>query len=408
MFFGIPIAVSLIASTMIYLGFMTDIALTVLPQRLFTTVDSFPLMAVPFFILSGTLMQEGGISDRLVKFVSTLIGHFHGGLTIVVIISSAFFAAISGSSSATIAAIGVILIPAMIKHGYGRNFSAAVQCCSGQLGIIIPPSIPMVLYGVATETSIDKLFRAGILPGLFMALSLIVVAYIISRKRGYSGVAKSSRKEQWIAFREAILAILMPVIVLGGIYGGIFTPTEAAAIAVAYSFIVGTFVYKQLNFKKIYLVLVRSAVTTGVLMFLIAGAGVFAWMMARLNITTSAALFFSSISQNKYVFLLLINFMLLVVGMFLDAGPAIMILAPLLAPIAASYGIDLVHFGIIMVVNLAVGLATPPVGVNIFLSCQIANIKIEDIIKELFPFLAVLFFVILVVTYFPILSLAFI
>ncbi len=406
MFAGIPIAVSLAVTSSLFLELTTHISLVILPQRLFTTVDSFPLMAVPFFVLAGALMEAGGISDRLVGFIESMLGHVTGGLTIVVIVTSAFFAAISGSSSATIAAIGGILIPAMIAQGYDRNYASAVQCCSGQLGVIIPPSIPMVLYGVATETSIGDLFKAGILPGVFMALCLVLLSFMICRKKGYKGVEKSSPTQRWESFKKALLALLMPVIVLGGIYGGLFTPTEAAAVAVAYAFLVGKFVYKRLDGKTLMKALTESAATTAILMFLIACAGVFAWLLGRLNITRDVALFFTSISDNKYVFLLLVNLLLLVAGMFMDAGPAIMILAPLLAPIATQYNVNLIHFGIIMVVNLAVGLCTPPVGVNLFLSCQIGKITMTDILGSVWPYLIVLFAVVLIVTFVPALSLA--
>ncbi|MCI8415955.1 MAG: TRAP transporter large permease [Lachnospiraceae bacterium] len=406
MFAGIPIAVSLAVTSTIFLELTTHISLVILPQRLFTTVDSFPLMAVPFFVLAGALMEAGGISDRLVSFIESMLGHVTGGLTIVVIVTSAFFAAISGSSSATIAAIGGILIPAMIAQGYNRNYASAVQCCSGQLGVIIPPSIPMVLYGVATETSIGDLFKAGILPGIFMALCLILLSFLICHKKGYKGVQRRSWGQRWKAFKKALLALLMPVLVLGGIYGGLFTPTEAAAVAVAYAFLIGKFVYKKLDGKTLMKALTESAATTAILMFLIACAGVFAWLLGRLNITRDVALFFTSISDNKYVFLLLVNLLLLVAGMFMDAGPAIMILAPLLAPIATQYDVNLVHFGIIMVVNLAVGLCTPPVGVNLFLSCQIGKITMTDILGSVWPYLFVLFVVVLLVTFVPALSLA--
>ena len=403
---GMPIAISLGMSTLLYMLAATPLPLIVIPQRMFTTTDSFPLMAIPFFVLAGALMESSGISEKLIKFVNTLVGHVTGGLAIVVIITSAFFAAISGSSAATVSAIGAILIPAMIRQGYHKNFSAAVQCCSGQLGIIIPPSIAMVLYGVATESSIGKLFTAGILPGIFMAAMLCITAYIMCKRRGYKGVEKATARQRLHAFREAILALLMPAIVLGGIYSGLFTPTEAAGVAVIYSYIVGKFAYKRLDFKKTVDLLIEAAITTSVIMILIAFAGAFAWLLGRLRIPAEVAMWITSIAANKYIFLFLVNIFLFIVGMFMDAAPALMILAPLLAPIAAQYGVDLIHFGLIMVVNLAVGLCTPPVGVNIYLSCRIAGTSMEYILKDVFVFLAVLIGVVMVITYVPFLSLA--
>ena len=398
---GVPIAIAVGLSGLLAIWLGSDIPLTVILQRQFTAVDSFPLMAIPFFILAGTLMEAGGISKRLVQFGNALIGHATGGLAIVSIVASMFFAAISGSTVATVAAIGMVLIPAMKARGYRPSFAGAVQASAGNLGIIIPPSIAMVVYGVATNTSISAMFIGGFIPGFLMTGSLILVAYLICKQRGYSGGKKSTLEELVSAFRESILALLMPIIILGGIYGGIFTPTEAAAVAVAYAFIIGTFVYKELNLKKITELLGRSVITTAGIMFLIATAGLFAWILTRINAPKMIAEFFLTYASNKYVFLLYINVILFIVGMFFETTAANVILAPLLAPIAIGFGIDPIHFGLIMIVNLAVGMCTPPLGVNLFVACQIADIRVDEIIPAVMPFLLILILDILIISYVP-------
>lgn len=398
---GVPIAIAVGLSGLLAIWLGSDIPLTVILQRQFTAVDSFPLMAIPFFILAGTLMEAGGISKRLVQFGNALIGHATGGLAIVSIVASMFFAAISGSTVATVAAIGMVLIPAMKARGYRPSFAGAVQASAGNLGIIIPPSIAMVVYGVATNTSISAMFIGGFVPGFLMTGSLMLVAYLICKKRGYSGGKRSTFEELVSAFRESILALLMPIIILGGIYGGIFTPTEAAAVAVAYAFIIGTFVYKELNLKKITELLGRSVITTAGIMFLIATAGLFAWILTRINAPNMIAEFFLTYASNKYVFLLYINVILFIVGMFFETTAANVILAPLLAPIAIGFGIDPIHFGLIMIVNLAVGMCTPPLGVNLFVACQIADIRVDEIIPAVMPFLLILILDILIISYVP-------
>ena len=406
---GVPIAAGIGMAAAGFLAFLTELPLTVVPQRLFTTSDSFPLMAIPFFVLSGALMESGGISKRLIHLADAFVGHKTGGLAMVVIITSMFFAAISGSSAATVTAVGVILIPAMIQKGYSRSFSASVQACSGQMGVIIPPSIPMVIYGVATGVSIGDMFKAGVLPGILMGISLIGLSYMICKKRGYRGnEKKATAKEKMHAFTEAIWAIFMPVIILGGVYSGMFTPTEAAAVAAGYSFLVGKFIYKDLKLKELPEVIGNAAVITATIMFLVATAGLLAWLMGRLNVPQQVAQMFTTLAHNRVTFLLIVNVLLFFVGMFFDAGPAIIILAPLLSPIAAAFGIDLIHFGIIMVVNLAIGYCTPPVGINLFLSCQIAGIKLEEMMKDVLKFLVVLVIDVLIISFVPFLSMAFI
>ncbi|HZG55293.1 TRAP transporter large permease [Paenibacillus sp.] len=401
---GVPIAVSMGLASAVAIWYDGGTPLIVLAQRSFTSIDSFPLMAIPFFVLAGTLMEFGGISKRLVAFANALTGHFSGGLAIVTVVTSMFFAAISGSSAATTAALGSILIPAMISRGYHKNFSGAVQSVSGELGVIIPPSIPLILYGVATNTSIGDLFMAGMVPGLLIGLSLILTVVVIAKKRNYAKEQAKSGAELWKAFKESFLALLMPVIILGGIYGGVFTPTEAAGVAVLYSFLVGFLAYREIKLKQLYQVLLNSSITTAIIMFILASAGLFGWILTREGIPQLVAGFFMGISDNPIVFLLLINLFLLVVGMFMETNASIIILAPLLVPVAVQLGIDPVHFGIIMIVNLALGMCTPPLGINLFISAQIAKIRLEEITRGMIPFYLALLVTLLIITFVPQLS----
>jgi len=398
---GVPIAISMGLAAAVAIWWDGGTPLIVLVQRSFTSIDSFPIMSIPFFVLAGVLMEYGGISKRLVAFANALTGHFSGGLAIVTVVTSMFFAAISGSSAATTAALGSILIPAMIARGYHKNFTGAVQSVSGELGVIIPPSIPLILYGISTETSIGALFMAGFVPGLLIGLSLIITVFIIAKKRGYAKETRKSGKELWIAFKQSFFALLMPVIILGGIYGGYFTPTEAAGIAVAYSFIVGVLIYREIKLSKLLNIMTQSVVTTSAIMFILASAGLFGWILTREGIPQDVAQFFIGISDNPYVFLLLVNVFLLVVGMFMETNASIIILAPLLVPVAVTMGIDPVHFGIIMIVNLALGMCTPPLGINLFISAQLAKINLLQISRGMIPFYVVLLLTLLLITYIP-------
>ncbi|WP_019120759.1 TRAP transporter large permease [Brevibacillus massiliensis] len=402
---GVPIAVALGLASVLAVWWGGQIPLLILAQREFTSIDSFPLMAIPFFILAGSLMESGGISRRLINFANSLTGHIKGGLGLVAVVTSMFFGAISGSSAATVAALGTILIPAMIKRGYHRNFAGGVQAVSGELGVIIPPSIPMILYAVSTETSVGDMFIAGVIPGLLIGFSLLITVYVIAKKRNYASEEKVSWPGRWQAFKEASLALIMPVIILGGIYGGIFTPTEAAGVAVAYAFVIGMFVYKEIKWKNLLPILGQSVITTSIIMFIIANAGLFGWILSRESVPQMVGDFFATISTNPIVFLLLVNLLLFIVGMFFETGASIIILAPLLTPVAMQFGIDPVHFGLVMIVNLAMGMCTPPVGVNLFISCQIAKISLEEITKGVLPFIFVLIADLLLVSYIPQISL---
>ena len=402
---SVPIAVSLGLATALGIWMHDTMPLMTVAQRVFISINSFPLMAIPFFILAGNLMQVGGLSKRLVNFASSLVGHFTGGLAMVAIITSMFFAAISGSGAATTAAIGAILIPAMIAKGYSKEYASANQAVSGALGVIIPPSISLILYGVVAGVSVSDLFIAGVFPGLVIVVSLLIMAYVVSKKNGYVGVEKSTPKEIFVSFRKSILALLMPVVILGGIYGGIFTPTEAAVVAVVYGFVVGVFIYKEINIKQLGKVLIDSAVTTSIVMIIIGTAGLFSFYVSITGIPDMIMSQISGITTNAIIFLLVINLVLLIAGMFFDGAAAILIFTPLFLPAAIAFGIDPIHFGVIIVVNLAIGLVTPPVGLNLFVAAQISGISFAKLSRAVLPFIVILIIDILIISYIPAISL---
>lgn len=401
---GVPIAVALGLATALTAVVGDTFGLEVVPQQIFNSMNSFPLMAIPFFILAGYLMQSGGISEKLIQFASAIVGHITGGLAMVVVVTSMFFAAISGSGAATTAAIGSIMIPAMVARGYSDRFASANQAVSGALGIIIPPSIPLILYAIAAKVSVGDMFIAGILPGLFVTASLLIAAYVVSKKRGYKGVERTDFKGLLRSFRGALLALLMPVIVLGGIYGGVFTPTEAAVVAVVYSLIVGMLVYRKIKLRDLLGIFSKSAVTTAIVMIVIGTAGLFGFLINRLGIPTQISTMFAEANMNVAVFIIVVNVVLLLTGMFIEAAAAILILVPILLPVATGLGIDPVHFGIIMVVNLAIGLITPPVGINLFVASQISNLKIAVLSRAIIPFVAILFVDVLILSFIPAIS----
>lgn len=402
---NVPVAVALGLASMIVLIIQDNVPLMVIVQKTFTSTDSFSLLAVPFFILAGKLMESGGISRRLIQFSSSIVGSLHGGLAMVSIVTCMFFAAISGSAAATTAAVGSILIPAMAKRGYDKNFSTAIQAAGGTIGVMIPPSVPLILFGVIAGASIGDLFIAGILPGIFVGISLITVAYFISRKRGYGREEKSSINEVIAAFRKAILAILMPVIILGGIYGGIFTPTEGSVVAVVYGLVVGLVIYREIQWKALPEIFISSAVTSAVILFIISCASIFGFILTREQIPADISNAMLGFTSNPIMLLIIINVILLVVGTFLETSAAIVIMTPILVPIATAAGMDLVHFGVIMVVNLAIGMVTPPVGINLFVASNIANIRLEHIVRAIVPFIIMLIVDVLILTFFPSISL---
>ena len=404
---GFPIWVVLAASCFVGLAAGGTVPMLVIAQRMFTSVDSFPLMAIPLFMVAGNLMEKGGISRRLIDFCNSLLGSFTGGLAMVAVLTCMLFAAISGSGPATVAAIGGIMIPEMVKAGYSKPFSAAIMSVAGAIGVIIPPSLPMVNYGIAGSVSISTLFAAGFGPGILVGVFLMVVAYFSAKKNGYGLSSKTpfSWKNVWKCFKGAFFALLMPIIVLGGIYGGIFTPTEAAAVAAIYGLIVGLFVYKELKIKDLPELLMNAGKSTAMVMIIVAAASSFGWILTSARIPDKIAAFMISLSSNKYVILLVINAFLLIVGCLMDVTASIIILTPIFMPILAKFGIDPVHFGIIMTVNLAIGMSTPPLGVNLFVSCGIAKISIEENAKAMVKFLIANLIALLIITFFEPISL---
>lgn len=379
-------------------------------QTVFESLDSFSLMAVPFYILAGSIMQAGGISQRLVNLANAMIGWLKGGLGGAAVLTSMFFATISGSSSATTAAVGSTTIPAMVKKGYPRNYAAALVAASGELGVIIPPSLPIIIYGLVMNQSIATLFIAGILPGIMIGGSLIATSIVVAYVKGFDNVT-SLPFGQWakgvaVAAWQAILALMMPIIILGGIYTGVFTPTEAAVVAVFYGLIVSLFVYRELRWRYLGQVFVKAALVSAGILFIVAFASALGFFLTISQIPQQIGLWIGSLTANPLVFLLIVNGLLFITGMFMETLAAIIILAPILGPIAATYGIDPIHFGMVMVVNLAVGMVTPPVGVNLFIACEVAGIRLDQIVRPLLIFLAVLIVDILIVAYVPYLSLA--
>jgi len=394
----VPIGYAIGISSLVAIYYYSNIPLVVMAQKCITGVDSFPLLAIPFFMLAGNLMSSGGIAKRLVNFFDALIGHVTGGLGMVTIIVCMFFAAISGSAVATVSAVGAFMIPEMVAHGYNKSFSAALTAAAGTIGVIIPPSIPFVIYGVVSGTSITDMFTAGFLPGILMGVALMIVCYFVSKRNGYKGKEKaSSPSEIWSSFKDAFWAILSPVIILGGIYSGFFTPTEAAVISVAYSFIVGVFVYHELDLKGSYRSFKDAIVVNGSTTFMVGFSTVFAAFLTMAQIPNMIANAILSLTSNGILIVLIINIFLLLVGMFIDNIPATIILTPILLPICTGVGMNPVTFGIMLTMNLAIGFCTPPYGINIFVAASISKISIEDITKQILkPILALLIVLILV------------
>ncbi len=399
---GVPIAFCLgIASLSALLLLDNPVFLKIIPQMIFQGVSMFSLMAIPFFILAGEIMNKARITQTLIGFANVLVGHIKGGLAHVNIVSSIFFAGITGAAVADTAALGTILIPGMKKEGYDEDFSAAVTISSSIIGPIIPPSIVMVIYGVTMKVSVAALFASGFIPGILIGVTLMVVAYFISRNRGYGGQKRATFREILSKLREGLIALLIPIIILGGILSGIFTPTEAAAVAVAYGIIAGMFIFKTLKLSDFPTMLKRTAITSSVVLLIIGCAKIMGWVLAYHRMPELIANTFLSITDNPYLILFLINLLLLAVGMFLEISAAIVLLAPILAPIAISMGIHPLHFAIVMLVNLNIGLITPPLGQCIFTVCSITNLKMEQVVKATMPFLVAEIGILFLITYFP-------
>ena len=374
-------------------------------QQLVTSADSFPLMAIPLFILAGELMGAGGVSKRLLNVCNVFLGRFTGGLATVTIVLCMFFAAVSGSGPATVAAIGSMVIPTMLDKGYSKSFTLALIATAGSIGVIIPPSIPMVIYGVSTSTSISSLFMAGFLPGILIGFSLIVVSYLYCKKQGWKGdERKYTAKEKLAAIWDAKWALLNPIIILGGIYAGIFTPTEAAAVAAVYAFICGAFIYREFNIKEMFATIGNACNTTGTTMVIIGCATAFTKILTIEKIPGAITNGIINFTDNKILILLLINELLLIVGCFMDTTPAMMVLAPILLPIAAQFGVDPIHFGIVMVVNLAIGFITPPLGINLFVASRVGRSDLETVCSGIIKFILVMVVDLLLITFIPAIS----
>jgi C4-dicarboxylate transporter, DctM subunit len=463
---SVAVSIGLAAIFGIYVG---NVNMLVSVKEMFSSINKFPLAAIPFFILAGNLMETGGISKRLVEFAKSLVGGVQGGLPMTCVLTCMIFAAVSGSSVATTFAIGAILIPALIKHGYPTPWAAALQATSAELGVIIPPSIPMILYGVSAEVSIGELFIAGFGPGLLIGFGLMLFVYLLCKKRGWGKHDGEGKLPAITAFYDLLIiggaivlllvgnkvigpallskglseqtmdrytdligvtlfaayfvaltlipkfraslngraayALMMPVIILGGIYGGVFTPTEASAVAVVYALFVGGVVYREISFKDLLPIFKKSTLSSAVIMFIIANAGLFAYLITRAGVPDAIGLFLKEWLQSPMLFLLGVNAALFLIGMFIETSAAIIVLAPILAPVAVHFGIDPVHFGIVMVVNLALGMITPPFGVNLFAACTVAKISLDRIVTQLIPFVGVVLTCLMVITYVPAISL---
>ncbi len=404
-----PISVALGLTTFVYFFYYTLTPLTQVPDQLFNALNVFPLVAVPFFIFAANVMSHGGISRRLTEAANAVVGHFRGGLAMTAVLSCVFFAAISGSSPATVVAVGTLLIPAMIRSGYGRMFSTGLVSTSGSLGILIPPSIPLIVYGIATEQSIGDLFIAGVIPGLFAGLLLLVLVVVVSRRRNLGGgeeMLEMTNRDRLVAFRDAFLSLLLPGFVLGGIYGGIFTPTEAAAMAVFYALLVSLLVYREIGLKDLPAIAMSSAKMSAMVMFIIANGILFSFVLTSEQIPVEVANLFFGLDLSKWAFLLIVNLLLLVVGCFMETSSAILILAPILLPVAMELDVNPIHFGIIMVMNLEIGMITPPLGLNLFVASGISGMSVLRVARAALPSALVLLFALFVVTYVPELALA--
>ncbi|GHH98927.1 TRAP transporter large permease [Neobacillus kokaensis] len=409
----VPIAIALATASLLVVLIEGTVPLTLFIQTSFSSMDSFPLVAIPFFILAGDIMSRGGMARRLVEFIQSFVGSLTGSLGIITIIASFIFAAISGSGAATVASIGAILIPYMLKNGYAPGYAASISASAGALGPIVPPSIVFILYGVMSNSSISDLFIAGIFPGVLVAVALLIVNYFISKKEGFglldkrtvletaAAAAEKNKASFWKALNEAKWALLAPILILGGIYGGVVTPTEAAVVAVVYSLIICLFIYREITMKELLETFLQSARTTGSVLIFVSAATFFGQVLSIERIPQFLAETIQSITTNPIIILLIINLFLLIVGMFMETVAAVLIFVPLLLPIVLPLGIDPVHFGMIICLNLSLGLITPPLGINLFIGSNIANIPFEKTFRYVAPIFGALLVVLLIITYVP-------
>ncbi len=400
-----PIALAIGGASVLTLIIQGDFPLMMIAQRMFSGTDSFHLMAVPLFMFAGVLMEAGGISRRIIDFANALVGWLPGGLAAVTIVSAMFFAGISGSAAADAAAVGAILIPAMKKSGYDSDFAAAVQASGGSIGVIIPPSIPMIIFGFLTGASIGQLFAAGILPGILIGLSLILVSTLISLKYGYSATTPFSVQAAWIAFRRALLALGAPVIILGGILSGVFTATESAAVAVVYALLVGMLIYRKIRIRDLFALFRDGAITSAIVMFIIAMASIFSWIAAIEDIPAQLAGTLLSLTDNPVILLLLINLVLLIAGTFVETTASLILLVPMIVAMLPALHIDLIQLGVVVVTNLAIGMLTPPMGICLIVSCSISGDSLGAVSRRVLPFLAILIIDLLIITFYPPLTL---
>jgi C4-dicarboxylate transporter DctM subunit len=404
LFLDVPIAIGLGASALIAL-LLTGKPLLMTAMMMYASVEKFGLLSIPLFVLAGIILERGGISDRLIRLSSLVIGPVWGSLALVTVVVGVIFAGISGSGPADVAALGAILIPAMVKRGYNKNFAAGIMASAGSIAIIVPPSIAFIVYGVLAEVSIGDMFLAGIVPGLLLGIVMGVYAYMYGKKHGHMGDPRGSAKEIWVAFKDAIWGLMAPGIILGGIYGGIFTPEEAAGVVVVYGVIVGLFIYKTIKVKDIWNITVDAGISSAVVMFVVSAAGLFSFVIMSQGIAMKASQALIAFSTNKWFFLLAVNIILLIAGCFLDAISIFYITVPIFIPVARAMGIDLVHFGIIMSVNLAIGLFTPPVGVNLYVAANLAKVPLKDIIRYVVPFIIASVVALIIISVWPALSL---
>jgi C4-dicarboxylate transporter DctM subunit len=397
---GVPIAFS-VAVAGVSVLIKGDVNLLIVVQRMFASTDSFALVAVPFFILAGDLLARGQISQKLVTFAESMLGMIRGGLSIVSVVAGMFFAAISGSGAATTAAVGATMVPELRKRGYNESSSIALIAAAGCIGVVIPPSVPMVLYAVIAGQSVTQLFTNGFMPGFFMGVILIVIALVQAFKYNYPTGSKFVLKNVWSTFKQSIWGLLMPIIILGGIFSGYFTPSEAAAVAVVYALIVSTIIYKDLTLKEFTDILLGSAKTSAVIMIIIACSGIFGWVLANWKIPEQIAQGILSVSTNKYILMFLISVIILIAGVFMETSSAVILLTPVFLPLIKSLGIDLVHFGIIFVIGISIGMITPPVAINLFVGSSITGLPIEKIAKSVLPYLLGLIIIFLLYVYLP-------